>query len=66
MRIDFHTHETVILIFGLVGLVEQEAARVLAQVAPSQLMTGSFVSLILAGVVPPAIRGAKRNGSNGQ
>lgn len=60
MRLDLKTHETLTLIFGLVGLVEQEGARLLLNAEPSQLMTGAFLALTGFGSIPPVLRGARQ------
>lgn len=60
MRVDLRTHETLTLIFGLAGLVEQEAARLLLNAEPSQLMTAAFLALTGFGSIPPVLRGARQ------
>lgn len=66
MRFDLHTHETILLLAGVVGLVEQELARILFDLPPSSLLTGGFVTLALASVGLASVRHARRSGGNGE
>jgi hypothetical protein len=67
MRFDLKTHESLILLAGLLGLVEQEAARLLFSMEPSSLLSGAFVSLVLASIGLGTVRGivaSRRNGNS--
>lgn len=69
MLFNLRTHESLILIAGLLGLIEQEAARLLFDLDPSSLLSGAFVSMVLAsiglGTARNVLESRKRNG-NGQ
>lgn len=62
---DFRTHESLILLAGLLILVEQEAARLLFSIAPDDRMAAAGVSLVLASIGMGTVRnifGKRRNG----
>jgi hypothetical protein len=50
LRFNLATHESLILLAGIFGLIEQEAARLLFGLDPSSLLSGAFVSLVLASI----------------
>lgn len=64
MLFNLRTHETIILCAGLLGLIEQEAVRVLFGIAPNSLMAGGCISLILGSIGAGAVRQARRNGGD--
>jgi hypothetical protein len=67
-RFDLRTHESLILLAGLVGLIEQEAARLLFDLPPNSLLSGAFVTMVLASIGLGTARNVlsrKRNGENG-
>ena len=66
MKFDLHTHETLVLLAGVLGLVEQEAARLFLAVEPNSLMSGTFGSLVLASIGVGTVRGLlERKNGNG-
>ena len=65
MRFDLHTHETIILLAGLLGLLEQEAARLFFELDPSPLLSGTFGSMVLGSIGLGAVRNVRRKNGNG-
>lgn len=65
MKFNLHTHETLVLLAGLLGLLEQEAARLLFQLEPSSVLSGIFGSMVLGSVIPAGIRGTRSKNGNG-
>lgn len=49
MRLRFGTADSVLLVAGFVGLVEQEAVRVILRLNPSGLISGICFALIIIG-----------------
>lgn len=65
MNFNLRTHETIILCAGLLGLLEQEAVRVLLGIEPNSLMSGGFITLILGSIGVGTIRNvSRRNGDD--
>lgn len=56
MRFDLHTHETLILLMGVLGLVEQEAARLFFSLDPSSVLSGIFGTMVLGSIGAGAVR----------
>jgi hypothetical protein len=66
LRFDLKTHESLLLLAGVLGLIEQEAARLLFDLEPSSVLSGGFVSLALASIGLAGLRGllsGRRNGN---
>lgn len=64
MHFNLHTHETLVLVAGILGLLEQEFMRIVLDVPPSQVLSGIFGSMVLASIGVGVVR-ASRNGKNG-
>jgi hypothetical protein len=66
MRFDLHTHETLILLMGVLGLIEQEAARLFFDLNPSSILSGIFGSMVLGSIGAGAARDALSRRQNGE
>lgn len=70
MRFDLRTHETIVLLAGLLGLLEQEMARVLFQLEASSVLSPIFGSMVLGSIGVGLIRGQRsrheENGNGGR
>lgn len=64
MRFDLTTRETLVLFFGMLGLLEQEAVRLLFDLAPSSILSGAFATMVLGSIGVGVIRGSQ-NGNGG-
>ena len=58
MKFDLHTRETLVLIAGLLGLLEQEAVRLFLSLDPSSALSGIFGSMVLGSIGVGALRTA--------
>ena len=63
MKFDLHTHETLVLLAGVLGLIEQELARLLFDLDPSSILSGIFGSMVLGSVGLGAVRSARKSGN---
>lgn len=63
MRFDLRTHETLALVAGLVGLVEQELARLLFDLSPSTELSRIFGAMVLGSIGLAGWRAGRRNGT---
>jgi hypothetical protein len=63
VKFDLHTHETIVLILGALGLVEQELVRLLFSLEPSQTISNLCGGMILASLGAGFVRGSRRNGN---
>jgi hypothetical protein len=62
MHFDLTTRETLVLFFGMLGLLEQEAVRLLFDLAPSSILSGVFGTMVLGSIGVGVIRGEMGNG----
>jgi hypothetical protein len=58
MRFDLSTRETLVLFFGMLGLLEQEAVRLLFDLAPSSVLSGMFGTMVLGSIGAGVFRGS--------
>jgi hypothetical protein len=65
MKLDLHTHETVVLLAGLLGLLEQEVVRVIFRLDPSSILSPIFGSMVLGSIGVGLARGIGRQRQNG-
>lgn len=71
MNFNVRTHESLMLLAGLLILVEQEAVRLLSSLflttplEPSSVMSGAGVSLVIGSVGATAVRNLRENKRNG-
>lgn len=64
MRFDLRTREMLVLIAGTLGLIEQEAVRLLFRLEPSTILSGAFLTMVLAAIGVGVVRsGRNGNGS---
>lgn len=68
MRFSLRTHESILLLAGIVGLIEQETARILFDLEPSSILSGGFVSLALGSIGLAGVRNllGRKNGNDEQ
>lgn len=57
MRFDLKNHESLVLFFSALGLVEQELMRLLFGLEPSDVLSPIFGTLVLATLGSGAVRG---------
>lgn len=60
MRFDLKTRETFVLFLGTLGLIEQEAVRLLFALEPSAILSGAFGSMVLGSIGVGVVRGARQ------
>lgn len=65
MKFDLQTREMLVLIAGTLGLIEQEAVRLLFALEPSTILSGAFLTMVLAAIGVGAVK-AGRNGGGGE
>ena len=66
MKFDLHTHETLVLLAGVLGLVEQEFARVIFNLEPSSILSGIFGSMVLGSIGLGAVRMTRKGGDGSE
>lgn len=59
MKADLGTRETLVLLAGVLGLVEQEFARIVFSLDPSSILSGIFGSMVLGSIGVGAFRLSK-------
>jgi hypothetical protein len=63
-RFDLSTRETVVLLGGMLGLLEQEAVRLFLSLDPSPALSGIFGSMVLGSIGVGVLRAGKKNGDS--
>jgi hypothetical protein len=63
VRFDLQTREMLVLIAGTLGLIEQEAVRLLFALEPSTVLSGAFLTMVLAAIGVGAVRSKDGGGS---
>jgi hypothetical protein len=64
-RFDLSTRETVVLLGGMLGLLEQEAVRLFLSLDPSPALSGIFGSMVLGSIGIGVVR-SKKNGNGSE
>lgn len=65
MNFDLRTHESLALLAGILGLVEQELARLIFDLDPSSILSGIFGSMVLGSVGLGLARSIPRRSNGG-